>query len=223
MSASSRAAARDLVVSAARRLVDRGYLVATGGNLSARVPGEDAFAITPSGYDYKRMLPDDVVILDPDLVVLEGQRKPSIESGLHAAVYRDRPDAGAVAHTHQVNASALAALGLGIPALFDEQARYLGRRVRVVPYRPSGTGLLVGALRRRLGDHSNAYILKSHGALCLGPDMEHAVHNVEVLEKCAAVYLLALCTGRRVTRIPAPIREVVFARLRADQKRVVGS
>jgi L-ribulose-5-phosphate 4-epimerase len=211
--------AREEIVRAARRLMDRGYLAATGGNLSVRIPGADAFAVTPSNYDYLKMLPEDICILSLDLDAMNGERTPSVESALHAAVYRARPDTHAVVHTHQVNASALAIMGTALPALFDEQVRYLGRRVPVVPYRPSGTSFLRNALTRRLGDHSNAYLLKSHGALCLGADMERAVHNVELLEKCAAAYLLALCTGRRVWRIPLPIREIAFSRLRADQKR----
>ncbi len=219
MTTTTHQSAREELIRAAHRLVSGGYLVATGGNLSVRIPGEAAFAITPSSYDYGRMVPEDICILSLDLEILDGSRKPSVESALHAAIYRARTDTNAVAHTHQVNASALAVLGASIPALFDEQVRYLGRRVPVVPYRPSGTTLLRDALARRLHDHANAYILKSHGALCLGGDMERAVHNVELLEKCAAAYLLALCTGGRISRIPLPIREIAFARLRADQKR----
>ena len=219
MSAEGRAEARELVLSAVRRLVAGSYLVATGGNVSVRVRDEETMASTPSGSDSTRRVAEAIVILGPDLQVVEGGRKPSIESALHAVVYLRRPETRAVAHTHQVNASALAVLGAAIPPLFDEQVRYLGRRVRVVPYRPSGTALLVRALGTRLGDHSNAYLLKSHGALCLGQTMERAVHNVELLEKCAAVYLLALCTARRVSRVPPIIRDIAFARLRADQKR----
>lgn len=211
--------ARAEIIAAAKRLLRGGYLVATGGNLSVRIPGEEAFAITPSNYDYERMEPQDIPVLGLDLGVLQGERKPSVESALHAAVYRRRPDVHAVAHTHQVNASALAAMGLEIPTLFDEQARFLGRRVRVVAYRPSGTSLLVRALVRKLGDSSNAYLMKSHGALCLGTGMERAVHNVELLEKCAAAYLLALAAGRRIHRIPLPIREIIFARLKEDQRK----
>jgi len=67
--------ARTLVVQTARRLVEGGYLLATGGNVSVRIPGHRAFAITPSDYDYRRMLPEDVCVLDLDLRIVQGARK----------------------------------------------------------------------------------------------------------------------------------------------------
>lgn len=209
--------AKQQVVAAAQRLSARGYLVATGGNLSVRIPGAAAFAITPSDFDYALMVPDDVCVLDLDLKVLEGARKPSIESSLHAAVYAARPDVNAVVHTHQPYASTLALVDAPIPALFDEQVRFLGRSVEIVPYGPSGTGILRRQLARRLASRANAYILKNHGAVCLGTDLVRAENNVELLEKCSLAYLLALCTERKVNKIPLVVREVAFHKLKKDQ------
>ena len=62
--------------------------------------------------------------------------------------------------------------------------------------RPSGTGFLKNTIAKHIKNHHNAYIMQNHGALCFGHDMERAVHNVEILEKCALAYLLALCTER---------------------------
>ena len=61
--------------------------------------------------------------------------------------------------------------------------------------------------------------MQNHGVLCFGHDVERAAHNVEILEKCALAYLLALCTEHTVSRIPLPIREIAFAKLRKDQKK----
>ncbi len=206
------------VVETAKRLTDKGYLMATGGNLSVRIRGQNAFAITPSNFDYMKMTPDDVCVLDLDTNVLEGEHAPSVESGMHAGILRVRPDVNAVVHTHQVHASALAILGEPIPALFDEQARFLGRRVSIIPYGPSGTRLLTHLVVRAARSKQNAYLMKSHGAICLGHYTERAAHNVEILEKCAEAYLLALRTGRKVHRIPTFVREVAFHKLRTDQK-----
>ncbi len=211
---------RQQVVEACRLLVEQGYLMATGGNVSLRLADGEGMAITPSNLDYGRMVPGDVCILDLELNPLDAERQPSVESSLHAAVYEVRPDVNAIVHTHQVYASALALIKASIPALFDEQARFLGRSVDVIPYAPSGTGLLRKQIARHVRDHHNAYILQNHGALCLGPDMERAVNNVEILEKCSLAYLLALCTERPVSRIPLPVREIAFARLRKEQKRL---
>lgn len=210
---------RRQVVETAQRLVQKGYLLATGGNLSLRIPGQDAFAITPSNRDYLQMLPEDVCVLDFKLHALAGTLKPSVESGMHAGIYQARRDVQAVVHTHQVYASALALLNAPIPSLFDEQVRFLGRSVQIIPYAPSGTSFLKKTIARHIRDHNNAYILQNHGVICFGHDLERAAHNVEILEKCALAYLLALCSERTITKIPLPIREIAFAKLRADQKK----
>jgi ribulose-5-phosphate 4-epimerase/fuculose-1-phosphate aldolase len=210
---------RQQVVAACRALVERGYLTATGGNVSLRVGGQNAFAITPSNYDYSRMTADDVCILDLDLDLLEGKQQPSVESSMHAAVYQARPDVEAIVHTHQVYASALALIDAPIPALFDEQVRFLGRSVEIIPYAPSGTGFLRKKIVKQVKNHHNAYIIQNHGVLCFGHDVERAMHNVEILEKCSLAYLLALCTEREVSTIPLAVREIAFAKLRQDQKR----
>lgn len=208
------------VVTTAQQLTEKGYLMATGGNLSVRITGQAALAVTPSNFDYLKMQPDDICILDFDLNVLEGQLKPSVESGMHAGIYRARPDVNAVVHTHQVYASALALINAPIPALFDEQVRFLGRSVEIIPYAPSCTGFLKNTIVKHLRNHHNAYILQNHGVLCFGHDVERAAHNVEILEKCSLAYLLALCTEQKVSKIPLPIREIAFAKLRKDQQKV---
>jgi ribulose-5-phosphate 4-epimerase/fuculose-1-phosphate aldolase len=207
------------VVDTARLLIEKDYFKGTGGNLSVRVEGHNAFAITPSNYDYLKMSHDDVCVLDWQTNVLEGALKPSIESGIHAVVYQTRADVNAVIHTHQVYASTLALIDAPIPALFDEQVRLLGRSVEIIPYGPSGTGVLKNKVKSRVRNGHNAYMLKNHGALVLGTSAEQAVNNLDVLEKCALAYLLALCTERKVTRIPLAVREIAFAKLRQDEKR----
>ena len=211
---------KKLVVEAAQKLTQKGYLMATGGNLSVRILGQDKIAITPSNYDYMKMVPDDICILDFDLNVLESDRKPSVESAMHVGIYQARPDVNAVVHTHQVYASTLSLIKAPIPALFDEQARFLGRTVEIIPYAPSGTGFLKDTISKHVKGHNNAFIMQNHGALCLGQDVERASHNVEILEKCSLAYLLALCTEHNISKIPLPIREIAFSKLRADQKKV---
>lgn len=207
------------IVETAHELVRKGYLMATGGNLSLRIPGQDAFAITPSNYDYMKMTANDICILDFNLTMLDGHLKPSVESAMHGAVYQVRADVNAIIHTHQVYTSALTLIKAPIPALFDEQTRFLGRSVDIIPYAPSGTGFLKNTVAKHVKNHNNAFMMQNHGALVFGHDMERAVHNVEILEKCALAYLLAICTERKVSKIPLAVREIAFAKLRKDQKK----
>jgi len=212
--------AKQQVTTLCHNLVEKGYLMGTGGNVSVRIRGEHAFAITPSNYDYTIMTPADVCILRYNLTVLEGERKPSIESALHAAIYENRLDTNCVIHTHQLYASAFGLTKTPIPALYDEQTRFLGKSVEIINYAPSGTGFLKHNVVIRLKNHCNAYILQNHGALCLGPDPDRTMFNVQLLEKCAVTYLLALCTEKKISRVPLPFREVAFAMLRKDQKKL---
>lgn len=207
------------VVNTCHTLLERGYLKATEGNISARISGQNTFAITPSNYDYAKMQVDDICILDFDMQSLEGEMKPSIESGMHAAVYQNRADVHCIIHTHQPYASALALIKMPIPALFDEQVRFLGRSVDIIPYAPSGTGFLKNAVKAKVKNNNNAFVLQNHGVLVFGVTMEQAIHNMALLEKCALTYLLALMTEKKVSKIPLPIREIAFAKLRADEKK----
>ena len=68
------------IVTSAQKLTGQGFLMATGGNLSLRILGQKAFAITPSNFDYMKMTAEDICVLDFDLNVLEGMLKPSVES-----------------------------------------------------------------------------------------------------------------------------------------------
>lgn len=209
------------VVDTAQELVRKGYLKATGGNISIRAPGHHGvFAITPSNTDYLQMTAADVCVLNADLEVLEGELKPSVEAGMHCGIYQARGDVNAIVHTHQVYTSALTLMDAEIPALFDEQARFLGRKVEIIPYAPSGTGMLAKKVAKHVKTHNNAFMMKNHGALIFGHDMQRAVHNVEILEKCALAYLLARLTEHEVSRIPLAVREIAFSKLRKDQRKI---
>jgi len=217
------ASSAEQVLEICRGLLDRGFLKSTEGNASVRIPGRHEFAITPTSYSYADMVAEDICVLDFALRTISGSKKASIESSMHAAVYRRRPDVNVVIHTHQPYASALGLMGKPIPALFDEQVRYLGRGVEIIGYGPSGTSFLRRKVEAKITSGDNAFILANHGALVLGGDPERALFNVFLLEKCSLAYLLGLMArdeGEKVARIPLPVREVAFSRLRADEKKL---
>jgi L-fuculose-phosphate aldolase len=136
---------------------------------------------------------------------------------MHVAVYRGRPDAGAVIHTHQRYASVLAIIGKPLPPLFDDQALNLGPGARLVPYAPSGTPDLAANVAAKLADRANAYLLQSHGALVLGADLAEAYRNATLLEHCCRVYCDALATGSEVTPLPKQLAVALGFALRAKQ------
>jgi glutamate-1-semialdehyde 2,1-aminomutase len=124
------------IVDSTRWLSEHGYLgrLSSGGNISLRVPGEKIVAITPSGRSYFSLDLSDICIIDFERNSIEGSLAPSIESGMHIGVYKNRPDVNAVIHTHQPFASVLAIINKPIPALFDEIIVEIGQ-LYLTPFR----------------------------------------------------------------------------------------
>ena len=181
--------ARQQVLEACLTLAGRGFLAGTGGNVSLRVD-ERRIAITPSGVDYYAMKAGDVCILDVDSLAVEsGDRKPSVEVGLHAALLRCRSDAAAVIHTHQPLASAVSLVGVDLPIDDPEMQQVLGPCIKAVSYAPSGTRLLVHSLSKRLSSKINAYLLCNHGLICCGPTLADAIAIAEHAERAARRFL----------------------------------
>ena len=191
-------------------LVRDGYIRGLGGNVSMLVEGEDVVVVTPSQREYNTLAVDDICVVDLDLKPVDDNGlKPSVETGMHAAVYRNRRDVGAVVHTHQVYASVFAIINTPIPALFDEVASTIGPLVEVVPYGLSGSPQLLENVVSKLGSRGNCYILQNHGILALGADLMKAKRAAELLETCAMVYYRALATGKEVTLLPENMRELM--------------
>lgn len=208
---------KQTVLECTHRLTHRGIFVGTGGNVSLRIPGADAIAVTPSGKDYLALQTGDICICDLNAQLIEGPFKPSIETGMHLAVYKNRPDVGAIIHTHQVAASTFAVLNEPIPALFDEQVFNLGPQVEVVPYGLSGSAELLANVTKVVANRCNAFILQNHGVLLLGEDMDEAERNVGLLEKTATVYYNALVANRSISQLDPGVADFLFTLLKDRQ------
>jgi glutamate-1-semialdehyde 2,1-aminomutase len=203
------------IVDSTRWLSEHGYLgrLSSGGNISLRVPGEKIVAITPSGRSYFSLDLSDICIIDFERNSIEGSLAPSIESGMHIGVYKNRPDVNAVIHTHQPFASVLAIINKPIPALFDEIIVEIGHEVGIIPYAFSGSAQLVDNVAGKLGNACHCYLIQNHGALCLGADMRRAMKNSELLENVARIYYHALASGAQIQKLP-PSAIDFFAEMR---------
>jgi len=133
----------------------------------------------------------------------------------HRAIYRLRPDVGAIVTARLPWASRLARLALQMPALFDEQARHLGTRVQLITM--SGAEIEAASVST-VRHGGNAFLLGEY-AVCLGVNHHRVIFNAELLEKCTHAYVLAILTGLQVRQIPYYARAIAGRRLRADQKR----
>ena len=189
-------AERQEVLDAVRRIVGLGLVAHASGNVSRRIsmPDGEVFAVTASRVPYHRFGIDDVLVVDANIDPVFGDGIPSSESLTHMAVYAARPDVGAVIHTHSVHASAFAVAGRPIPCVLDEQVVVLGGPVEVAEYGAAASQQLADHAVTALGERA-AVLLRNHGVLGVGRDLEEAVATVELVERVAKVRLLSLQLG----------------------------
>ncbi len=189
-------AERREVLRAVERIVAAGLVAGSSGNVSRRIatPDGDLIAVTASGVPYHRFRLDDVLVVDFDIDPVVGDGVPSSESLMHVAVYRARPDVGAVIHTHSVHASAFAAAGRPIPPVLDEQVVILGGAVEIAEYGPSASEELADHCVTALGDRA-VVLLRHHGAVGVGRDLDEALAVVELTERVAQVHILSAALG----------------------------
>jgi L-fuculose-phosphate aldolase len=199
-------ALRAAVADAGRELERARLVEGTSGNLSARGPDGGSIAITPSSVEYRRIHPADVLLVDGDGNLQEGLHAPSSELSMHLAVYRERPEVGAVVHTHSPWATTWAVLGREIPAVHYVIAS-IGYSVRVAPYATFGTEALASNVVATLGG-DNAVLLASHGVLAVGADLRAAMENAVRVEFLAEVYWRASRVGAPVVLPPEEIDRV---------------
>ncbi len=203
---------RKQLVDAAHRLQAKSLVGDGTASLSMRVPGQAQMAVAPKGSAFAGLKPDQVEVVD--FGVASGP-----EQGLHATLYRTRPDVGAIAHLHPRWASALRLVDQPMPGIFDEQVRQLGRSLKRLPYSEPALGREAIAL---LKEHDNAFLF-GDGVLCLGVTRDRVIFNAELLEKCAKAYVLAFATGRKVGTVPLFVREIAHRRMLKDQKKAAAA
>jgi L-fuculose-phosphate aldolase len=190
------AAERAEVLDAVNRIVGAGLVAGASGNVSRRIrTGDgDLIAVTASSVPYHRFSVDDVLVCDFEVEPVFGDGVPSSESLSHLAIYRARPDVGAVIHTHSVHASAFAVAGRAIPCVLDEQVVSLGGAVEVAEYASSASEELAERAAAALGDRA-AVLLRHHGVIGVGGDLEEAVAVVELIERVAQICVSAAALG----------------------------
>ncbi|MCA3748019.1 MAG: class II aldolase/adducin family protein [Rubrobacter sp.] len=185
-----------------------GLVVGTSGNVSARTE-EGNVLITPSGLDYAVLEPEDVVLVDPDGRVLEGDLLPSVETPMHTGIYRARPDVSGIVHTHARFSTILACLGWEIPPVHYMLAVLSDEgRVPLAPYATYGTRELAENAVAALGSSHRACLLRNHGTIAVGASPEEAYSRTELLEEMAGLYYHARLAGEPVLLGPEQMAEV---------------
>ena len=192
----------DQLADVGRSAVRSGLALASGGNLSARLPGSDRFVVTAAGTWLDRLTPDDFsTVAADDGRVLGGAERPSSEWKLHWRTYQRRPDVHAVVHLHPQHAVLVDALGEEIRLVTLDHAVYV-RSVGHVPYHPNGSDELADLSAEQAEQH-DVMVLAHHGCSALGADVGMAFRRAANLEEAAVATYRLLALGDRTLRFPA--------------------
>ena len=187
----SEAETRQLLVELAASLFARSFSVGSAGNISVRL--EDGFLITPTNSSLGRLEADRISRLDSEYKHIGGD-KPSKEVFMHRAMYRARPDAGAVVHLHSTHATAVGCLPdvdptNPIPPLTPYFVMRVGRSMPIVEYYRPGDAAMEPAIHEAaLG--ARAVLLANHGPVVSGKTLTDAVYAAEELEEAAKLFLM---------------------------------
>ena len=200
---------RKAIVEACHRLEAGGLVAGASGNVSVKLPvteGPVLLAITPSQVPYRVLKPDQILIINLEGEVVEGEGRPSSEKLTHLAAYKAREDVGAVIHSHSVYASALALAGQDLPPVLDEQVVALGGGVRCAEFGMSASEQLANNAMQAMG-YNAAVLLRSHGVLSVGRTLDEVLDVAELVERTAKIYVIARGLGE-VHQLPEKIAEI---------------
>ena len=166
----------------------------TSGNVSVRDPKTGLVVIKPSGVSYDKLSPDNLVVVDLNGNIIEGQLRPSVDTATHLYIYRNMPDVMSIIHTHSTYASAFAAIGKSIPVCLTAMADFFGCNI------PIGNLVLIGEEKigkeivNKIGN-SKAIIMKNHGPFTIGKSVNEALKAAIFLEESAKTLIMAKILG----------------------------
>jgi len=178
----------------------------TSGNISARDPETGLVVIKPSGIKFQDLTPENMVVVDLDGAVVEGEYKASSDTASHCYIYRHMPGVNGIVHTHSRYATAFAILGREIPCVTTAMGDEFGGSI------PCGGFALIGGeeigqvIVETLADsRSPSCLLQNHGVFATGPNAEKAVKAAVMTEDNAAIVWTALQIGTPLTIDPTDI------------------
>ena len=191
-----------------------GLVTFTWGNVSGIDKERGLFVIKPSGVDYDKLTPEDMVVMDLQGNKIEGRYKPSSDTPTHLELYKAFPEVGGIVHTHSSYATSWAQAGRGIPCYGTTHADYIYGEVPCLrcltkeeigeAYEENTGDLIVNEFLRMERDPMAvpAVLCKNHGPFAWGKDAKDAVHNAVVLEEVAKMAYRTETINPKV--LPAP-------------------
>ncbi len=201
-----------------------GLVTFTWGNVSAIDRERGLFVIKPSGVEYDKLTPEDMVVMDLEGNKVEGRYNPSSDTATHLELYKAFPEIGGVVHTHSSYATSWAQAGRSIPCYGTTHADYIYGEVPCVRcltkeeieagYEANTGRLIVEEFIRRCKEPMAvpAVLCKNHGPFTWGKDAKDAVHNAVVLEEVAKMAYRAEVINPRVDPAPQELQDKHYYR-----------
>ena len=201
-----------------------GLVTFTWGNVSGIDRESGLFVIKPSGVDYDKLTPDDMVVVDLDGKRVEGRYNPSSDTETHRILYKAFPNAGGIVHTHSPWATSWAQAGRGIPCYGTTHADYMYGTIPCVRNLTKeeidegyemNTGVLIADYFKENGldyEAVPAVLCKNHGPFTWGTDPHNAVHNAVVLEEVAKMAARCEMINPRVQPAPQVLQDKHYYR-----------
>lgn len=201
-----------------------GLVTFTWGNVSAIDRESSLFVIKPSGVEYERMKPEDMVVMDLNGNRVEGKLRPSSDTPTHLELYKAFPEIGGIVHTHSSYATSWAQAGRSIPCYGTTHADYIYGEVPCVrcltkeeideAYETNTGKLIVSEFKRRKKEIMAvpAVLCKNHGPFTWGKDAKDAVHNAVVLEEVAKMAYRTESINSKVEPAPQELQDKHYYR-----------
>ncbi|MBR0452265.1 MAG: class II aldolase/adducin family protein [Oscillospiraceae bacterium] len=195
----------DQMIRFAARMDSLGLVDAFSGNLS--VLDNDLLYVSPTGKSKATYTCDSVAVMDPHGNQVHGIFAPTTEYKMHKAVYSMRDDIGAVVHTHSPYLTSYAIQGKPVFSKSYTGLMMIFGEIPVLPYGQPGTEKIYAGLQDLLKEH-HAVLLKNHGALIVGHDLEQAVNRAEAAESIAKTVFLSEIHGGSEPLSEAEIKKI---------------
>ena len=201
-----------------------GLVTFTWGNVSAIDREKGLFVIKPSGVEYDKLTPEDMVVMDLDGNRVEGKLNPSSDTATHLELYNSFPEIGGIVHTHSSYATSWAQAGRSIPCYGTTHADYIYGEVpcarcltkeEIDEGYEKNTGRLIVEEFKRLNKKPlevPAVLCKNHGPFAWGKDAKEAVHNAVVLEEVAKMAYRCEIINKDVKPAPQELQDKHYYR-----------
>jgi L-fuculose-phosphate aldolase len=196
------------IVEIGKRAYERGYIAANDGNFSARIDKRQVL-ITPTGINKGFIKTSDLIVVDMDGKIINGNRKPTSEIQVHLQIYKERANVNSVCHLHPPYATGFAASGIPLDRYILTEAEITLGEIPLIEYALPGTEELALKLIPYLQD-SDGFLLANHGAITVGTDIFDAYNNMETLEHTVHILYIARQLGNLKTLNAEQVKELAL-------------